>query len=151
MFWGCISGKYGKGRGLFWEKEWGTITTKSYCEHTVPVIVNYLFNHPGLYFQQDGGAGHKAVETLALLKSWNVRLIFWPPFSPDLSPIEDIWDRLKDLLQEIDPMVHRDKARLRAAVLRAWETVTDAEVRERIRTMHQRCLDVIAANGMETK
>jgi hypothetical protein len=47
--------------------------------------------------------------------------------------------------------VHRDKARLRAAVLRAWETVTDAEVRERIRTMHQRCLDVIAAGGMETK
>jgi hypothetical protein len=51
-----------------------------------------------------------------------VRLIFWPPFSPDL-------------LQEIDPAVHRDKERLRAAVLRA----------------HQRCLDVIAANGMETK
>ena len=77
--------------------------------------------------------------------------IFWPPFSPDLSPIEDIWDRLKDLLQEIDPAVHQDKARLRQAVLRAWETITDTEIRERIRTMHQRCLDVIAANGMETK
>jgi hypothetical protein len=47
--------------------------------------------------------------------------------------------------------VHRDKARLRAAVLRAWETITDAEIRARIRTMHQRCLDVIAAGGMETK
>jgi transposase len=74
----------------------------------VPVILNYLFNHPGLYFQQDGRSGHKTAETIALLKSWNVRLIFWPPFSPDLSPIEDIWDRLKDLLKEIDPMVHRD-------------------------------------------
>jgi hypothetical protein len=50
MFWGCISGKYGKGRGLFWEKEWGTITTKSDGEHTVPAILNYLFNHPGLSF-----------------------------------------------------------------------------------------------------
>ena len=151
MFWGCISGKYGKGRGLFWEKEWGTITTKSYCEHTVPVILNYLFNHPGLSFQMDGGAGHNVAATLALLKSWNVIPIFWPPFSPDLSLIEDIWDRLKDLLQEIDPAIHRDKARLRQAVLSAWETITDAEIRERIRTMHQRCLDVIAANGMETK
>jgi hypothetical protein len=47
--------------------------------------------------------------------------------------------------------VHRDKQRLREAVLRAWETITDAEIRERIRTMHQRCLDVITANGMETK
>jgi hypothetical protein len=117
----------------------------------VPVIVNYLFNHPGLYFQQDGGSGHKAEETLALLKSWNVRLIFWPPFSPDLSPIEDIWDRLKDILQEIDPAVHCKSRRLRLAVLRAWDRITDAEVRERIGTMHQRCLDVIAAHGMETK
>ena len=89
--------------------------------------------------------------TLALLKSWGVMPIFWPPFSPDLSPIENIWDRLKDILQGIDPQVHRDSRRLREAVLRAWETITDAEVRERIRTMHERCLDVIAANGMETK
>ena len=47
--------------------------------------------------------------------------------------------------------MHRDSRRLREAVLRAWETITDAEVRERIRTMHERCLDVITANGMETK
>jgi hypothetical protein len=40
---------------------------------------------------------------------------------------------------------------LRLAVLRAWERITDAEVRERIGTMHQRYLDVIAAHGMETK
>ncbi len=54
-------------------------------------------------------------------------LISWPPFSPDLSPIKDIWDRLKDILQEIDPEVHRNKARLREAVLRAWETIINAE------------------------
>jgi transposase len=62
--------------------------------------------------------------------------IFWPPFSPDLSPIEDIWERLKDILKEIDPKVHRDFARLREAVSRAWETITDAEIREKILTMH---------------
>jgi len=50
MFWGYISGKYGKGVGLFWEKEWKTITTKTYYEHTVLVILNYLFNYPGLSF-----------------------------------------------------------------------------------------------------
>jgi transposase len=85
------------------------------------------------------------------MKTWNLVPIFWPPFSPDLSPIEGIWNRLKDILQEIDPEVYRNSRRLREAVLRAWETITDAEVRERIRTMHQRCLDVIIAGGMETK
>jgi transposase len=92
-----------------------------------------------------------AKATLALLASWGIVPISWPPFSPDLSPIKDIWDRLKDILQEIDPAVHRNSRRLREAVLRAWETITDTEIRERIRTMHQRCLDVIVANRIETK
>jgi hypothetical protein len=39
-------------------------------------------------------------------------------------------------LQEIDPEVYRNSRRLREAVLSAWETITDAEIRERIRTMH---------------
>jgi hypothetical protein len=89
--------------------------------------------------------------TLALLARWGVVLISWPLFSPNLSPIKDIWNRLKDILQEIDLEVHWKSWRLRAAILRAWETIIDAEIRERIRTMHQRYLDVIAANGMETK
>jgi transposase len=62
--------------------------------------------------------------------------IFWPPYSPDLSPIEDIWDRMKDILQTIDPEVYQNKTRLRQAVLRAWEMITDPEVREKIRTMY---------------
>jgi hypothetical protein len=136
MFWGSISGRYGKGVAVFLEKEWGTITTKSYCEHIVPVVCSYLFHHPGLSLQQDGRAGHNTQATLDLLASWRIIPIFWPPFSPDLLPIEDIWDRLKNILQGIDPVVHQDKARLRQAVLRAWETITDVEVRERIRTMH---------------
>jgi transposase len=119
MFWGCISGRYGKGTGLFWEKEWGTITTESYCEHAVPAIYTYFFHHPRLSFQQDGGSGHNTGPTLALLKSWNIIPIFWPPYSPDLSPIENLWERLKDILQKIDPEVHCNYRRLRSTVLRA--------------------------------
>jgi hypothetical protein len=58
MFWGGISGKWGKGPGIFWEKEWKTITGDSYLEHTVPVIIKYMFFYCGLQLQQDGGPGH---------------------------------------------------------------------------------------------
>jgi hypothetical protein len=37
---------------------------------------------------------------------------------------------MKDNLQELDPEVHRNSKRLRAAVLKAWETVTDAEIKK---------------------
>jgi hypothetical protein len=51
MFWGCISGKYGKGAGMFWEKAWKTITKETYCAYTVPVVLGYMLQYPGLQFQ----------------------------------------------------------------------------------------------------
>jgi transposase len=77
--------------------------------------------------------------------------IFWPAFSPDLSPIEALWDRMKDILTELDPEVHRNYKRLRAAVQQAWERITDAEIKDEIHKMHDRCVAVIAANGWNTK
>ena len=128
MFFGIISGRYGKGRGLFWQKEWKTITTTTYCEHSLPIVCNYMFNYPGLSFQQDGGPGHNAKATIKYLNSWNIFPIFWLAFSPDLSPIETIWNRMKDILQKLDPEVHRNYQRLRQAVIDAWDSITDEEI-----------------------
>ena len=88
MFWGYMSGKYSKGEGLFWEKAWKTISQ----EHNTQYSIAYMADR-------------------------GVVPIFWPPFSPDLSPIERIWDRIKDILQALHPKVHRNSRRLRAAVL----------------------------------
>ena len=156
MFWGCISGKYGKGSSLFWEKAWKTITKESYCEHTFPVVGNYIYNsidpHPGLSFQQDGGPGHTAAWSLDYIRQRGVIPIFWLPFSPDLSLIESIWNRMKDISQALDPEVHRNSKRLRAATLEVWESITDAEIRDIIYNsesgMRARCAAVIAAHGM---
>ncbi len=152
MFWGCISGKYGKGSGLFWEKNWGSISQVSYCEHTFPVVWNYMYcGHPGLQFQQDGGPGHNAKYTLAWMKDRGIIPIFWPPFSPDLSPIETMWNRMKDILSALAPEVHRSYKKLRAAVLEAWNMITDAEIRDMIHSMPARCKAVIKAHGMYTE
>lgn len=151
MFWGCISGRYGRGFGIFWEKEWKTINKESYSQRVVPPIVDYLHTHPGLQFQQDGGPGHTAAFTMQVFQSYGLHPIFWPPFSPDLSPIEAIWDRMKDILEALDPRVHRNYRRLRAAVIQAWESITDAEIRDIIHTMPERCAAVIAARGAYTK
>jgi hypothetical protein len=151
MFWGCISGIYGKGYGVFWEKEWKTITKESYSEHIVPPTINYVHTHPWLSFQQDGGPGHNAEFTLEVLQANGIIPVYWPPFSLDLSPIEAIWNRMKDILQALDPEVHRNHRRLRAAVIEAWNSITDEEIRDTIHTMPQRCRDCINAHGGYTK
>jgi ketohexokinase/beta-glucosidase len=166
MFWGCISGKYGRGEGVFWEKSWqvysykstslvyykrGTIEAESYSRHTISVVFVYLQQHPGLKYQQDGGSGHNALYTKEVFTLNNIFPVYWPPFSPDLSPIEKLWDRMKDILFKIDPEVHRDYRRLRAAIIEAWNSITNAEVRDMIDAMPQRCYDYIVARGGPTK
>jgi len=41
-----------------------------------------------LVLMQDGAPGHAAADTQADLKERGITVIFWPPFSPDLNPIE---------------------------------------------------------------
>jgi hypothetical protein len=77
----------------------------------------------------------------------------WPPFSPNLSPIiETAWNRIKDILEKLDPQVYRIYyRRFWAAVIQAWNSITDAEIRDIIHTMPRRCKDVILARGAYTK
>ena len=77
--------------------------------------------------------------------------IFWPALSPDLNPIKTLWNRIKDIIEERDPEIHRSYPKLRAAIIEAWNLITDEEVRDLIRTMHDRCQAVIDAEGWHTK
>ena len=85
---------------LFWEKEWGTIGQQSYCERTVPLIDGWIRMNPHLSLMQDGAPGHSAAYTIEELESRGIRLIFWPAFSPDLNPIENVWNKMKNYLLE---------------------------------------------------
>ena len=147
-----MSGNYGKGTGMFWEKKWRTITKESYCAHTVPIVLSYMLQHPGLQFQQDGGPGHNAEYSLNYMQRYcGIVPIFWPPFSPELSPIESLWKRMKDILSLLSPTTHRSYIKLRKAVQEAWDNITDAECKDLVHTMHQRCEAVILAHGMYTE
>ena len=153
MFWGCFHGST-KGLGIFWEKDWGSIGQESYCAHTVPMIHGYieLMKREGVYLQlmQDGAPGHAAGETKAELTERGITVIYWPPFSPDLNPIERVWYIMKNYLQDnFEENMSYD--RLRVAVKEAWEKVGEAELEALINSMKERCQAVIDARGYFTK
>ena len=99
---------------------------------------------------QDNAPGHAAAYTKEELKSRGVEMIFWPAFSPDLNPIETVWNIMKNYIQEnYEEKLSYDK--LRVAVKEAWEAVEEDKLAELLSSMHLRCEAVIAAHGMYTK
>jgi transposase len=149
MFWGSISG-LGKGPGIFWEKAWGTIGSDSYCEHIVPILEDYI-KRTGLVLMQDNATGHAAKDTLAYIANKGLHPIFWPANSPDLNPIETLWDKIKDYIGEKHPDIHRSYPKLRAAIVEAWESIAHEDILDLIRSMPERCQAVIDAEGWHTK
>ena len=71
----------------------------TYIEHIIPVLDDWVQQHPGLQFVQDGAPGHKGGKTKAEIERRKMPMIFWSPYSPDLNPIERIWDWMKDYIQ----------------------------------------------------
>ncbi len=154
MFWGCFSGQTGKGIGSFWEKDWKTITAASYIEHTIPMIDVFMKANPGLFLMQDHAPGHRAKATIAEFERLGIQLIKWPPYSPDLNPIETVWDIMKEWLRFNYPELEDTQTsykKLRTAVTEAWEAVGQAKFSELLAEMPARCQAVVDAAGLYTK
>ena len=69
------------------------------AEHYVILLKNNLLPFmqnfgPGLTFQHYNARPHTALVTANFLAQNNVNVLPWPPLSPDMNPIEHIWDEL---------------------------------------------------------
>lgn len=54
---------------------------------------------------------HKGKEIEALIQRAGARLIYLPPYSPDFSPIENCWSKIKSLLRSIGARNYPDLAK----------------------------------------
>jgi transposase len=56
---------------------------------------------PGQIFIMDNATFHKSAKTKELIEQAGCQLLFLPPYSPDLNPIEKFWAWLKKKIQEV--------------------------------------------------
>ena len=80
--------------------------------------------NPHLSLKQDEAPGHAAASTLRELSERGVRVIKWQAFSPDLNPIETVWDEMKDWIQDhYGEKLNYDQ--LRDVVTAAWAQISE--------------------------
>ena len=154
MFWGSFVG-FEKGPRLFWEKSSGIIDSEQYCKRIVPLIADEVSRRPGMLLMQDNAPPHSPRMTVTELRERGISTIEWPPCSPDLNPIESVWNKMKCFIQDKYPDLGEGRKRssheIREIVEEAWEIVSSKDSMNLLLTMPARCQAILDAEGGSSK
>jgi len=111
-----------------------------------------------LLFMHDNAPCHKAEPILEFLKENRVPIMEWPPQSPDLNPIENLWTDLKTRFHKrfLELFSHPSKSlearyRYGEVLQEVWYSQGMELVTALIQSMPKRCAAVIEAKGGWTK
>ena len=77
-------------------------------EILTPVCIPHLQNNGRMGLMYDGAPLHTARFSRALLQANRINVLQWPPLSPDLNPIEHIWDVIGQRVRSRVPLNIRD-------------------------------------------
>jgi hypothetical protein len=122
----------------------GNLTGIRYRDEIVqPYVIPFIQAQANnVTFQQDNARPH--------LTQQNVDLLPWPAVSPNLSPIEHVWDEMERRLRHL-PNQPVTLAEMGPALIRIWNNIPQAFFNNLVRSMRRRCQACINANGGHTR
>ena len=134
-----------------WPGESNGVTAARYIDEVLrPHGVSHFARHQNKTFQQDNARAHTARATRDFLQQNNVNVMNWPALSPDLNPIEHLWDEIQRRLNEEQPSP-TTAAELSVAFQRVWALIPIAFINRLVNSMYRRCAAVINAGGGHTR
>ena len=100
----------------------------------------------GYIWMQDNASPHAAAFMKAYLENKEIRVLNWPPHSPDLNPIENVWAMM------CQTMYHQGKSYtntedLWEAIKDAWQKIDGQKIRNLYNSMTRQLTDVLEAQG----
>jgi transposase len=119
-------------------------------------ILPILLADPGSIFQHDNAPTHTAHVVRDALNKLGFEVMEWPPYSPDLNPIENLWALLKAKVIEIRPdLKHIPNNESTWEILvdtaqEAWDSLDLAIFTNLSESMPHRVQDIIKYEGWYT-
>jgi transposase len=124
-------------------------------ERTVPETARDYYqtdpSRPGFepwWLLHDGSPVFRSGEVQRWLHNNAINVIDWPPYSPDLNPIESLWPRVHALMDQLCPTTDEAVA---DAFVECWPELSLDLFTDYAQSMPARIAAVIAANGDATK
>ncbi|GFX43927.1 transposable element Tcb2 transposase [Trichonephila clavipes] len=126
----------------------GSVNGTCYCNEILLPYVCLLRGAMGLQFllMDDNAPCHRTVVSEQLLESEDIERMDWPAGSPDLNPIEHVWDFLGRRLaaRTLPPLTIRE---LRLALQDEWAAMPQQLIDTLILSMGRRCETCLAVRG----
>src|SRR4051794_32690639 len=146
MMWGCFQGTK---MGPLALCPTGKMNATDYCnileKHLLPF---WQTLDDESIFMEDGAPIHTAKYSKNWRQQHNIFSMKWPAQSPDLNPIENIWQQLKTSIEKRKQRP-RNKEELLQALQEEWENLKKKNCLEKlVKSMPKRIREVIKSNGM---
>lgn len=130
----------------------GSLTAVRYVTDILEPIVMpfapYMGN--GFCLMQDNARPHTAAIALGYLREVGINILEWPARSPDLNPIEHVWDKLGRQIKLRNP-APANVRELKSALLDEWNHMPQSFIDDLIKSMPRRIQAVLTARGGNTK
>ena len=114
----------------------------------LPMITSNI--RENFIFQQDNAAVHSSHITRSWFLFRGIKVMSWPACSPDLNPIENLWDILARQVYKY-VKIYESKLELVTAIRREWQNIGQNVIHDLLRSMPQRCIEVLKQNGGNTQ
>ena len=96
----------------------------------------------------DNHSARKSMNSLLFYKEHKIEVIDFPPYSPDLNPIENIWEKNK---KEIMKKEYQTLSVMTKDIWKEWDNITESQLRNHSASMNDRMKSWLQLKSSKTK